>query len=101
MISRIMIIVYQVNGQTINILSVENISRADQGGMLECRAANNNQSAPASTRLRLLIACKSSQTTRHIISQSPTAIPNLQDTSSFVQQEDLFALIKCLTLIIL
>ena len=96
MISRIMIIVYQVNGQTINILSVENISRADQGGMLECRAANNNQSAPASTRLRLLIACKSSQTTRHIISQQI-----FNSTTSFVQQEDLFALIKCLTLIIL
>ena len=54
----IMIIVSQVNGQTINILTLENISRSDQGRVLECRAANNNYSSPASTRLRLLIACK-------------------------------------------
>ena len=59
MISRIMIIVYQVNGQTINILSLPNISRADLGGELECRAQNNNYSAPANTNLEILVACES------------------------------------------
>ena len=71
---------YQVNGQTINILSVENISRADQGGLLECRATNNNFSTPASTRLRLLIACKFSP--HHHISHD--IIQNLRNTASFL-----------------
>ena len=73
-----MIIVYQVNGQTINILSLENISRADQGGLLECRATNNNYSAPASTRLRLLIACKFSP---HITSHQTLSAFYAQDVS--------------------
>ena len=59
MISRIMIIVYQVNGQTINILSLANISRSDLATLLECRAQNNNLSRPAVTGLKLLVACKS------------------------------------------
>ena len=35
-----------------------NITRRDQGALMQCKAANNDESEPAVTSLQLLVACK-------------------------------------------
>ena len=47
-----------MNGQTINNLSMANITRRDQGALMQCKAENNDESEPAVTSLQLLVACK-------------------------------------------
>jgi hypothetical protein len=48
----------EVNGQTINTLELSNVTMEDQDSVMECRAENNNISDPASTILRLVVACE-------------------------------------------
>merc|ERR1719422_2793731 len=53
----------EVNGQTINNLSMANITRRDQGALMQCKAANNDESEPAVTSLQLLVAYPTSKVT--------------------------------------
>lgn len=49
-----------VNGDTVNVLKVEQVRREDLNAVFTCQAVNNNLSIPVATSLKLDLTCKQS-----------------------------------------